>query len=70
MHQGSVLSPLLFIIVPEAPSLEFRTGCPWELLYADDMVAIAGSLEDVILSVTQKLDIKKVILMAEGWGKV
>ena len=34
VHQGSVLSPLLFIIVLEALSREFRTGCPWELLYA------------------------------------
>ena len=32
VHQGSVLSPLLFIIVLEALSREFRTGCPWELL--------------------------------------
>ena len=32
VHQGSVLSPLLFIMVLEALSLEFRTGCPWELL--------------------------------------
>ena len=38
VHQGSVLSPLLFVIVLEALSLEFRTGCPWELLYADDLV--------------------------------
>ena len=36
VHQGSVLSPVLFIIVLEALSREFRTGCPWELLYADD----------------------------------
>ena len=36
VHQGSVLSPLLFIIVLEALSREFLTGCPWELLYADD----------------------------------
>ena len=38
VHQGSVLSPLLFIIVLEAISREFRTGCPWEMLYADDLV--------------------------------
>ena len=36
VHQGSALSPLLFIIVLEALSREFRTGLPWELLYADD----------------------------------
>ena len=35
VHQGSVLSPLLFPIVLEALSTEFCTSCPWELLYAD-----------------------------------
>ena len=45
VHQGSVLSPLLFIIVLEALSEEFRTGCPWELLYADDLVIMDESLE-------------------------
>ena len=30
-HQGSVLSPILFIFVMEALSRQFRTGCPWEL---------------------------------------
>ena len=45
VHQGSVLSPLLFIIVIEALSRESRIGCPWELLYADDLVIVAESLE-------------------------
>ena len=35
------LSPLLFILVLEALSHEFRTGVPWELLYADDLAVIA-----------------------------
>ena len=46
VHQGSVLSPLLFIIVLEALSREFRFGVPWEDLYADDLVIIAESLEE------------------------
>jgi len=29
VHQGSVLNPLLFILVLEALSREFRTGVPW-----------------------------------------
>ena len=37
-HQGSVLSPLLLIIVLEALSREFRSGVPWEDLYADDLI--------------------------------
>ena len=43
MHQGSVRSPLLFIIVLEALSREFREGLPIELLYADDLVLMAES---------------------------
>ena len=38
VHQGSVLSPLLFITVFEALSREFCSGVPWEDLYADDLV--------------------------------
>ena len=45
VHQGSVLSPLLFIIVLKALSREFCSGVPWENLYADDLVIIAESLE-------------------------
>ena len=42
-----VLSPLLFIIVLEALSREFRTGLPSELLYADDLVLMANSIEEL-----------------------
>ena len=48
VYQGSVLSPLLFIIVMEALSNEFRTGCPCELQYADDLVIIAETHEDLL----------------------
>ena len=50
VHQGSVLSLLLFIIVLEALSYEFRSGVPWEDLYADDLVIIAESLEECVRS--------------------
>ena len=49
VHQGSVLSPLLFIIVLEALSREFQTGCPWELLYADDLMISAESMEELLV---------------------
>ena len=48
VHQGSVLSPLLFIIVLEALSREFHSGVPWEDLYADDLVIIAELLEEFV----------------------
>ena len=48
VHQGSVLSPLLFIIVLEALSRGFREGVPWELLFADDLVIVDTSLERLI----------------------
>ena len=35
---GSVLSPLLFVIVLEALSMEFFTGYLWKILYADDLM--------------------------------
>ena len=43
VHQ--VQSPLLFITVLETLSREFRTGLHWELLYADDLVLMADSIE-------------------------
>jgi len=43
MQQGSALSPLLFVIVTEALSREFKVALPWDLLYADDLVVIDHS---------------------------
>ena len=43
VHQGSVLCPSLLIIALEALSHEFRSGCPQELLYDDDLVLMTSS---------------------------
>ena len=45
---GSVLSPLLFIIVLEALSREVRCGFPREDLYADELLIIAESLKECV----------------------
>ena len=62
MHQGSVLSLLLFIIVLEALSRMFREGLPYELLYADDLVLMADSMEEL----TVKLEKWKESLETKG----
>ena len=51
VHQGSVLNLLLFIIVLEALSREFREGLLMELLYADDLVLIADTKEFLLKKV-------------------
>ena len=43
-----MLSPLLFIIVLEALSRDFRKCVPWNLLFADDLVIVDTSLEKLI----------------------
>ena len=47
LHQGSVLSPLLFVIVMEMIFRELRAGLPLELLYADDLILMAESEESL-----------------------
>ena len=72
VNQGSVLSPLLFIIVLEALSCEFQAGVPWEDLYADDLVIIADSLEECVrrLLIWKKAMEKKGLRVNAGKTKV
>jgi hypothetical protein len=62
VHQGSVLSPLLFVMVMEALSRDCREGLPFELLYADDLVLMAESREEL----AGKLGVWKKSLEAKG----
>ena len=43
VHQGSVLSPILFNIVMQALADSFKKVLLWELLYADNLVLLAES---------------------------
>ena len=47
LHQGSVLSPLLFVAVMDIVSSETRNGLPSQLLYADDLVIMAPTMEQL-----------------------
>jgi len=59
LHQRSVLSPLLFVIVMEMISKELRAGLPLELLYADDLMAESEeSLHDKIVQWKSGLEAK------------
>ena len=78
VHQGSVLSPLLFIMVPEALSREFRIDMPWEILYADDLVIIADSMGECITKLkawkanmeekSLRVNMKKTKILVSGLG--
>ena len=57
-----MFSPLLFITVMEVISREIRGGLPWELLYADDLVLMAESEDEL----RQKLLTWKSALEAMG----
>ena len=45
LHQDSVLSPLLFIVVLEALLREIRSGCPEELLDANVLALVSETRE-------------------------
>ena len=47
LHHGSVLSPLLFAAVMDVVSSEARSGLPSELLYADDLVIMTPTMEQL-----------------------
>jgi len=79
MHQGSALSPLLFVIVMEALYREIRVVLPWQL-YAHDLVVIAET-EDLIKTLNEWKDnvehrgmrviMNKTTVMISGeWQKV
>ena len=53
LHQGSVLNPLLFDAVMDVVSSEARSGLPSELLYADDLVLMAPTMEQLTRRVAE-----------------
>ena len=53
LHQGSVLSPLLCAAVMDVFSSEARSGLPSELLYADGLVLMAPTMEQLSRRVSE-----------------
>ena len=47
LHQGSALSPLLFVIIMDVLAEYSRTKAPWAMLFADDLVLVSETIEGV-----------------------
>ena len=62
LHQGSTLSPLLFIIIMNVIASTIQRDPPWAMLYADDLVIY----EETILEVEQQLDSWREVLEGNG----
>ncbi len=45
LHQGSALSPLLFVVVMDVVTAEIRDGEKWELVFAGDLATVADTQE-------------------------
>ena len=49
LHQGVLLSPLLFLVLEAlSKQINHRKGVSWELRYADELVTLADTLDDCI----------------------
>ena len=48
VHQGSVLSPLLLVVVVDVITENARRGVVNKLLYADDLVLMSDTMEDLM----------------------
>ena len=60
LHQGSALSPFLFIMLVDTIYQDVRTELPWELLYADDLA---------IIDITSTDTPTQTAVMAEGLNR-
>ena len=47
VHQGSILSPLLFALVMDEVAKDIREGAVTEMLYVDDIVLVGDNWEEV-----------------------
>ena len=78
VHQGSVLSSLLFAIVVDVITENARRGVVIELLYADDLVLMSKDMEDLkerlwnwkdaLESKGLKVNVRKTKVMVSGSG--
>jgi hypothetical protein len=63
LHQGSALSPYLFVLVMNEVTRDIQRGIPWCMLFTDDVVLVDESMTGV----DQKLELWRRILEAKGF---
>ena len=49
VHESSVFSLLIFIMLLDSLSMEFRTSTPWELVYGHYLMISAECMEQLLL---------------------
>ena len=79
VHQGSVLSPLVFAIVVDVVTESVRNGLMSEMLYADDLVLMSETMEglrqkfwkwkEAFESKGLKVNLGKTKLVCSEWGR-
>ena len=47
LHQGSALSPILFIIIMDVLAETARTKPPWAMVFADNLLLVSETVEEV-----------------------
>ena len=52
------MGPLLFIIILEALSQEFGTGCQWKLLYVENRVIISDRMDELLYKFGRKMQLE------------
>ena len=62
LHQGSVLSPFIFTVIMKEISQSIWETVPWCMLFADDIVLVAETREEV----SNKLDEWRETLKGKG----
>ena len=64
VHQGSVLSPLLFTTVIHHIAQKVETDLPWELFFADDLAIV----QETVSKVEDKVDAWNDVFNAAGFN--
>ena len=69
VHQGSALSPLLFIIVMQEVSKHVARATPWELLFADELAIATDKQDELVQALAQWKEALEAVGMKVNVGK-